>query len=300
MENANKGVLYAGITYVLWGIYPIFWWFLRYISPFEILVNRIIWSFLTIATTIIIAHRWPSLVESIKELLTDKKKLLLLIITAFLLSSNWLVYTIAVTSGRLLEASLGYYIDPIISILLGTFVLKEKLKSTQIAATAIAGVGVIYMTINIGRPPLISLYLAFAFAIYGLCKKMLKLEPLTSLFCETFVALPFAMLLFGNTLLQGNSTFNLGLTPEFFLLIGTGVITISPLFFFGHAAALVPLKTLGIMRYITPTLKLFVGVLLFGESFTTTHLITFTLIWIACLLFANSEFGFLKNKLKKS
>jgi len=292
MSDKRKGIINAAIAYVLWGLYPLYWWQLQHILPTEILVNRMIWSFVTLLLITLVLGKFSQLIDTIKELLSDKKRLVLLIVATVLITINWFVYTWSVVHGRVLEAGLGYYISPILSFIIGALILKEKLNRLQILAACIATVGVLFQTISYGIFPWISLILATSFAFYGLCKKLIKVNAFFSLFLETTLMLPMASFLFSRLLITGESTFLTGEMTSIILLVGAGAATVSPLFFFGKATQLAPLKIVGFMQYIGPTLGMFIAIFIMGESFSTTRLISFAIIWLACIIFTISQFEF--------
>jgi len=289
MNQHSKGIIYAFIAYLLWGVLPIYWKLVEYISPLEILSHRIIWSFFTIILFVILSRKWNSFISLCKELLANRKKLMALIIAGLLISGNWFIYIWAVNSNHIIEASLGYYINPLVSILFGVFVLKEKISFWQITSVLIALIGVIYLTVNFGKFPFIAFMLAITFALYGLMKKMLNLDATFSLLLETAVVFPIALIYFGKVAVSGHSGFINGSLIEIVLLIGAGLVTILPLLYFGKATQLIPLTYIGIMQYIAPTISLIIGTLLYHEKFTKTDLISFSFIWVACILFALSK-----------
>ena len=290
MSNKRKGIINAAIAYILWGLYPLYWWQLQHIAPTETLVNRMIWSFITLLLITLVLRKFSLLIDTVKELLTDKKRLLLLIIATVLISINWFVYTWAVVHVRVLEAGLGYYISPILSFIIGAFILKEKLNRLQILASCIATIGVLFKTISYGVFPWISLILAASFAFYGLCKKLIKVNAFFSLFLETTLMLPVALFFFSHLLITGESTFLTGDMRPIIFLIGAGAVTVSPLFFFGKATQLAPLKIVGFMQYIGPTIGMFIAIFVMGEPFSMTRFISFAIIWLACIIFTISQF----------
>ena len=300
MNEQKQGITNAIIAYTMWGIYPLYWRLLQSIGPIEILINRMIWSFVTLLV-VIISLRWvKSLKETISGLLTNKKKLALLIVAAALLSINWFIFTYVIVSERILEASLGYYINPIISILIGVVFLKERLNKYQIIAVLIASIGVLYLTATYGAFPWISLILAFTFGFYGFAKKLIQIDSFFSLFLETTLMLPISTFFFTSWLIDGTSAFLQPNISHIFLLIGAGFITTSPLYFFSKAAGQLPLKILGFLQYIGPTLQMLVAIFITGEDFSVERLITFSFIWIACLLFSTSHLFQKKPNLRKA
>lgn len=295
MFTQSKGISYGILAYVLWGILPIYWKLIQNIQPLEIIIQRVIWSFFTMTILLLISKNWKLYREQIQILIQDKKKILYLTIAAFLITENWLLYIWAVNNDNIIEASLGYYINPLVSILLGVIFLKEKLNPIQIVSIAIASIGVIYLTTHYGHIPYISLILAVSFAIYGLCKKLVNIDALFSLFLETLIVFPIALLLFGHLLVNNNSDFTHSSVTTIFLITLSGIITVVPLLYFGKAAQVVPLSTLGFIQFINPTLSMLLGIFLYGETFTSTDFISFSFIWVACFLFAISQSKFVKK-----
>ena len=297
MKERKQGIINMLIAHTMWGIYPLYWRLLQSLRPTEILINRMLWSFITLLL-VIISLRWmKSLKETIADLLADKKKLALLIVATAMIGINWFTFTYAIVADRLLEASLGYYINPILSILIGVIFLKEKLNKYQIIAVLIASAAVLFLAITHGTLPWISLILAFSFSFYGLTKKLLGINPFFSLFLETTLLLPLSTFFFTSWLIDETSAFLQPNIAHILLLIGAGFITITPLYFFAQAANKLPLKILGFLQYIGPTLQMLVAIFITGEDFGTERFITFIFIWIACLLFSTSH---LLQKKKKN
>jgi len=289
MTNQKRGIINAIIAYTMWGIYPLYWWLLQSVGPTELLINRMIWSFITLLMVIISLRRIDALKQTISLLLANKKKLALLIAAAIFLSINWFTFTFAVVSDRILEASLGYYINPILSILIGVVLLKEKLNRYQVIAVLLASIGVLFLTVTYDAFPWISLILAFSFGFYGLAKKLIYIDSFFSLFLETTLMLPISAFFFTSWLVDGTSTFLQPNISYILLLMGAGFITMSPLYFFSKAASALPLKILGFLQYIGPSLQMVVAIFITGEDFSAERLITFGFIWIACLLFSTSH-----------
>jgi len=289
MKERKQGIINMLIAHAMWGIYPLYWRFLQSLRPTEILINRMLWSFVTLLIVIILLRLVRPLKETISGLLADKKKLALLIFAAAMIGINWFTFTYAIVSNRLLEASLGYYINPILSIIIGVVFLKEKLNTYQIIAVLIASVGVLFLTITHGAFPWISLILAFTFGFYGLTKKLIEINPFFSLFLETTLLLPISTFFFTSWLIDHTSAFLQPNIPHILLLVGAGFITITPLYFFSQAANKLPLKILGFLQYIGPTLQVLVAVFITGEAFGMERFVTFGFIWIACLLYSMSH-----------
>jgi len=285
------GFIFALSAFVTWGFLPIYWKLLGEVSPLEILSHRIAWSFVFVMLVLLYRKNWD-----IRKLFSRKRDVLLLLTMGTLVGLNWLIYIMAVNSERMLEASMGYYINPLLSIFLGMVVLKERLNKLQLAAFALAVVGVLYITIDYGKLPWIALSLATLFAVYGLLKKMTRYDPMQALGVETLLITPFAL---GFMMFQGasgNGSFITGGMVTTLLLVFAGVVTTLPLYWFAEGARRIDLSSVGFMQYIAPSLMLLLGVFIYGEDFTTTHLISFGLIWTALALYSITLFkGIKKN-----
>jgi len=290
MNQKKKGIISAVIAYIMWGLYPLYWRMLQTVGPTEILINRMFWSFITLLLFLIGFNKISSLVQTVKSIVNNKKKLILLICAAALLGTNWFIFTYAIVSGRIIEASLGYFINPIFSIVIGVIVLKERLNQRAVLAVMIASLGVVYLTVSYGILPWISLLLAVTWGFYALIKKILSIEPFQGLFLETLIMLPVSGFFFFSTLIEGTSAFSQNNFIYIILLIGAGFITVSPLYFFSKATRILPLSVIGFLQYIGPTLQLLVAVIFTGEELSSNRLISFLIIWIACLVFSTSYF----------
>lgn len=296
MNDTRKGILLAVIAYLLWGLYPLYWTLLNQVDALEILINRMFFSFVTLLILTLVLRRFAKVKNTFSQLMKDKKKLVLLIAATALLTVNWFLFMYAIVSGRIIESSLGYYINPIISILIGIIVLKERLTKYQTVATIIATIGVLFLTITHGAFPWISLMLALTWGFYALFKKIINIDAVNALFIETIVMLPLSSFFFFGWIIDGSSTFLTNETLSIVLLSGAGIITIIPLFLFSKAAAVLPLKTLGFLQYIGPTIQLMVAIFITREEFDVNRLITFSFIWVACIIFSASNFLDKKGK----
>lgn len=276
----NKGFWYALGAYGLWGLFPIYWKWLQDVPALQVIGHRIAWSFILLMVVIFSTRQWTKL----RSTLTPRV-LGLYSIAGLLLSANWLIYVWGVNSGHIVETSLGYFINPLLSVLLGVIFLGERLRPVQWLPVGLAALGVIYLTWTYGSLPWIALSLAFSFGFYGLVKKTSPLGSLYGLTLETgLVFLPAAgYLIFTETTGQGAFGHS-GLIPDL-LMIGGGVVTTVPLLMFASAAKRIPLTMVGIMQYIAPTLQFLLGVLLYKEPFTSTRLVGFSLIWVALVIF---------------
>lgn len=277
----NKGIIYGFGAYLLWGFFPIYFKLIQDVPPLEILGNRILWSFLFLGGVITLRKEWGSL----RQLALKPRTLLIYVISATLLAVNWLIYVWGVNSGFIVETSLGYFINPLLNVLLGVLFLHERLRPLQWVPIGLATVGVIYLTINYGQLPWIALALAFSFGLYGLVKKTAPLGSLYGLTVETGILFVPA----GLYLLLAASRFSgtaEGYSPLVYLLLaGSGVITSVPLLMFGAAARRIDLSVMGILQYVAPTCQFLLGVVIYKEPFTTARLVGFSFIWLALILF---------------
>lgn len=287
--NSNReqgiGMLFAGLSYVLWGFLPLYWKLVDEIPAAEVLAHRVVWSLVFMFIILLLVGKFTSFWDELKALLTNRKRLLAISFASVFISINWGLYIWAVASEQLVQASLGYYINPLVSILLGIIVLKEKLSTLQTISFIIAAVGVLNLAFNFGEFPWLALLLAFSFGIYGLLKKMVQLGALVGLAIETLLITPFALLFlafmpwddaFGTS---GGTTL---------LLIVAGIATAVPLLLFASGAKRIPLSLVGLLQYIAPTITLILGVFLFNEPFTGVHLFSFICIWAALTLYTLS------------
>ncbi len=276
----RAGVL-AGITaYSLWGVFPLVFHQLQEVAPIEVLMHRITWSFVVVAAILLVRsdRGWA------RVLRTHGPERRRLAAAAALITVNWLVYVWAVSQERVIEAALGYYINPLITVALGVVVLHEHLSRAQIAALGCAGAAVVVLTVAYGQVPWISLVLACSFAGYGFLKKAVEVPALTSLAVETSVLLPFAA---GGLILMegtGDAAFLHGSTGQDVLLVGLGVVTAAPLLLFAASARRIPLTLLGLLQYLTPTLQLLCGVVVLHEGLPPERLAGFVLVWIALII----------------
>ncbi len=281
MRLNRTGIGYALGAYTIWGLFPIYWKWLRTVEATQLIGHRIGWSFLLLLVFILATRRWAAF----RKAAFQWHLLPLYSLSALLVSANWLLYVWAVNAGYIVETSLGYFINPLLSVLLGVVVLRERLRPFQWLPLGLAAAGVVYLTLTYGRPPWIALGLAFSFAAYGLAKKMAPLPSLYGLTLETgLLFLPaLAYLIFADVSGAGAFLHRGALTN--LLLMGAGVVTTIPLLMFASAAQRIPLSIVGILQYITPTLQFLLGVLVYKEPFDHAHLIGFSLIWAALALF---------------
>jgi chloramphenicol-sensitive protein RarD len=288
-SETQIGSIYAGFSYLLWGLLPIYWKLIDRVDPKEILANRIFWSFIFMIIVLLLTNKWGLLKQTLKGFAKNKKQMYALIFASLLISINWFVYIWAVNSGHMVEASLGYYINPLVSILLGTVVLKEKLSAAQYVSFALATVGVLIISIAHGQIPWIALALAISFGLYGLAKKLINVESSVGLTLETLVVTPIAALYMCFLFFKGTSAFTNTSIGTDFLLIGAGAATAVPLLYFAKGAQKIPLSLLGFIQYISPTITLILGVFVYHELFSKVQLLSFIFIWTALTVFSLSK-----------
>ncbi|MEZ8700201.1 EamA family transporter RarD [Vibrio lentus] len=290
-QRTRQGILLAVAAYTMWGIAPIYFKSLSEVSPFEILSHRVVWSFFLLAFLLHMSRGW----RKVRDTLTSKPKMLYLVATSILVGANWLIFIWAVNSNHMLDASLGYYINPLINVLLGMFFLGERLRKLQWFAVALAAIGVIIQLIAFGSVPIVAIALAFSFGFYGLLRKKVSLEAQTGLFIETLVMLPIAATYLLFIADSATSDFSMNPMQLNLLLVAAGVITTVPLLCFTGAATRLKLSTLGFFQYIGPSLMFLLAVLIYGEAFTSDKAITFAFIWGALVIFS---FDGLRNNKK--
>lgn len=277
----NKGMLYAIGAYTLWGFFPIYWKMLQDVPASEILGHRMVWSFLFVTAVLTFQRRW----DWLKPVLKNRRVLALSVLTGFMLAVNWLVFLWAVNNGFIVESSLGYFINPLVSVVMGVLFLRERLRPVQWTAVAIAAAGVIYLTIGYGSPPWIALTLAGSFALYGLLRKTGALNSIQGLTMETAAMFPFAILYLLYLAVNQQDHFMQGGTLTTLLLALGGAVTAVPLILFAAGARRIPLSMVGILQYIAPTLQFLIGVFVYHEPFTTERLIGFSIIWFALFIY---------------
>lgn len=280
-DSHLTGVLYVTATYLFWGIQPIYWRQLSYISPVQLIANRIVWSFVFF----FLIMKLQGKTALFKLALKDRKRFLLTCLAGYLVSANWLVYIYAVNSGQILATSLGYYINPLISVVLGMIFLGERFNKLQLGAFLLSCAGVGVVAVSYGNLPWIAVSLPILFGVYGLLKKILKQDAVVSMTIETMALLPVGLsyLIFVEATGKG---FLFSSTPYMtFMLLLTGVVTSLPLWWFAKGAALVKLSTIGFLQFLSPSLSLILGVLVYGEPFSKVQLLSFGFIWAAMALF---------------
>lgn len=289
MENYKQGIFFGLAAYVLWGFLPVYWKALELVSPFEILSSRFMWSCVFVFLLIIFQKKWPLFTKEVKHVFSNVKTGAAMIAAGITISFNWGTFIWAVNNGHIVETSMGYYINPLVSILFAVVFLRERLDKMQLAAITCAFIGVASMVYSFGKIPWVSLTLAFTFALYGLLKKFLPVSALTSIMLETLLITPLALVYEYSLWQQGVSFYASGNLQVIMMLTGAGVVTAIPLLLFTAGARLLPLKIIGFLQYISPTLTLLIGVFVYNEAFTASHLMAFGWIWAALLLFIVSQ-----------
>ncbi|PWI17266.1 EamA family transporter RarD [Streptomyces sp. Act143] len=276
----RTGLLNGFAAYGMWGLFPLYFPLLKPAGPFEVLAHRMVWSLLVVALALLVLRRWAWA----GELLRQPRRLALIAVAAAVIAVNWGVYIWAVNNDRVVEASLGYFINPLVTIAMGVLLLKERLRPVQWAAVGVGAGAVVVLTVGYGRPPWISLILAFSFATYGLVKKKVNLGGLESLAAETAMQfLPAAGYLIWLAS-RGDATILTEGPGHAAMLAGTGLVTALPLICFGAAAIRVPLSTLGLLQYLAPVFQFLLGVLYFGEDMPPERWAGFALVWLALSL----------------
>lgn len=294
-SHDNSGILYAFLAYGAWGLLPIYLKFFGSVSAVEVLCHRILWSAILLVIILTLQKR----LKEIQKLWRSPRLLLTLLSTAVLLTCNWGIYIYGVNSDRVVECSLGYFINPLFSVLLGFFFLQERLNYWQVLSVILAALGVGNFIWDFGQVPWIAFALAFSFGLYGLLRKVTAVQPMSGLAMETLLISPIALAWVGHGAIARSGNFGQSWLLSF-LFIGCGVITSLPLLWFNNAARRLQLSTLGLMQYISPSLQLLLGVFLYHEPFTRTHLISFSLIWTALAIYSSNSLLNTRRKPLKS
>lgn len=290
-NEKTAGVLYAVTAYILWGILPVYWKLINSVSSIEILSNRIVWAFVFTILIILVTKQWNEL----KFIAKDKEQMFYILIASILIAINWGLYIWAVNSDKIVDASLGYYINPLLAVALGVVIFKEKLSYWTGAALTIASIGVIIKTVQYGKIPWISLGLAISFGLYGAIKKSVKANSIVGLTLETAMLTPIAAAYIVSRQVSGVSAFSTEGTLAILLLIGAGVVTAIPLLLFASSAKRLPLSLIGFTQYISPTISLIIGIFVYNEGFTTVDMIAFCFIWAALIVYSFSQMNLAKS-----
>ena len=281
MDDARRGFLLGVTAYALWGAFPLFWPLLEPSGAVEILAHRIVWSVVVMGLLVVALGRGPAL----RALVRDRRTVLLLVVAAITITSNWGTYIYGVNNGRVVETSLGYFINPLVTVLMGVLVLGERLRPLQWWALAVGFVAVAVLTLDYGRPPVVALVLAFSFGTYGLAKKAAAAGAIESLAFETAVIAPFALVYLTWLGAAGRGHFTGEGAGHVALLLASGVVTAVPLLCFGAAATRVSMTTLGLLQYLAPVIQFVLGITLLDERMPPGRWAGFGLVWLALTIF---------------
>ncbi len=279
--DSKSGIVYGVAAYLCWGFFPLYWPLLEPASPWEILAHRIAWTFVFCVGLLTITKKWRPYLQILRQ----RNLMVPLAFASVVITINWGGFIWGVTNGHVIDASLGYFINPLVTVLLGVFLLGENLRRLQWAAVALGALAVLVLTIDYGQPPWIALVLAFSFATYGFLKKKANLGTVEALSVETTILFPFSIAFLGYLAFAGTLTFGHESTENTLLLIGTGVVTAVPLLLFGAAATRLSLTTVGILQYLGPILQFIFGLTVFDEQMSPARWFGFLIVWAALVVF---------------
>ncbi|HET7326721.1 MAG TPA: EamA family transporter RarD [Nocardioidaceae bacterium] len=296
MTEQRRGFILGATAYTLWGSFPLYWPLLEPAGPGEILAHRIVWSLVVVSGLLVLRRR----VGSLRQALTNRRSMLALVIAAVVIGINWFTFIYGVNSGRVVETSLGYFINPLVTVLIGVLLLGERLRRPQWVALGVALVAVVWLAFDYGRPPWIALVLAFSFGTYGLAKKKANAGAVEGLAVESVVLAPAALLYLGFLHQAGQGEFTAHGWPFALLLTTTGIVTAAPLLCFGAAATRVSLTTIGMLQYITPSLQFAVGVLVYDEPMSPARWAGFVLVWIALAILTAEAISHRRRALRRA
>ncbi len=284
-KDSRLGAAYALGAFFLWGISPLYFKAVDQVPIFEVLAHRILWSVIFLFLLLTAGRRWALLRAALRE----PRTLTMLMLSTLVVSVNWFFFIWAIANDRVLESSLGYYINPLVNVLLGTIFLRERLTKWQMVAVGLAAIGVLNLTLQVGTLPWVSLLLASTFGIYGLIRKTIKVESVDGLFVETSIVLPLAVGYLVYLAINGQAAFgSLDLQTDL-LLIAAGLVTAIPLIWFTSGARRLNYSTVGLFQYLAPTCQFLLAVLAFGEAFTWAHVVTFSCIWTALAIYSTQS-----------
>jgi chloramphenicol-sensitive protein RarD len=296
VPDSRRGFLYGVAAYGLWGIFPLYWPLLEPAGALEILAHRVLWSLVTVSIVVVVLRR----TGAVRAVLADRRARLLLMGASAVISLNWFGYIWGVNNGRVVETSLGYFINPLVTVLMGVLILGERLRQRQWIAVGLASVAVVVLTVDYGRPPWVALLLAFSFGTYGLAKKQAGVDAVESMAVETLFIGPFAAAYIAWLFWQGTGDFGHHGAAHAWLMTTAGIVTVIPLLCFGAAAIRVTMVTIGLLQYIAPILQFLIGVLWYGEAMPASRWIGFTLVWIALMVFTVDAVHHRRRQLKLS
>ncbi|MEZ4363879.1 MAG: EamA family transporter RarD [Kofleriaceae bacterium] len=282
MHPARRGIVYGVLAYGLWGIVPVFWKQLGSVPPLELLGHRVVWGLLTLLALSLVSGRWGALRAAVR----DRRVRRSMLVSSVLLTINWGIFVYAVSANRMVDASMGYFINPLVSVALGVLALGERLRRPQQLALGLAALGVCTLTVQRGAPPYLALVLAGSFGFYGLVRKTARVDSLAGTALETALMTPLALLLLGALAARGGGALGHAPLRVELLLLATGVVTTVPLLLFTAAARRLPLTTVGFLQYLAPTGQLLLAVGVYGEPFDGATLLAFGLIWLGLAVFS--------------
>lgn len=293
-SESSKGLAYGAAAYAMWGLFPLYWPLLEPSGAVEILAHRVAWSVVTMAALVVLLRR----TRQLREIVRTPRTALLLGVAAVVISFNWGGFIYGVNAGRVVEVSLGYFINPLVTVLLGVVVLGERLRRPQWAALGLAVAAVLVLTVDYGHPPWVALLLAGSFATYGLLKKQANVGAVESLAYETAVLAPIAVGYLVYLAAIGEGTFATEGTAHALLLAGTGLVTAVPLICFGAAAIRISLVAIGLLQYLAPTIQFVLGLVVFDEEMTTVKWIGFVMVWVALAVFTGEALRHRRRQLR--
>ncbi len=288
-KDYRQGIIYGLSAYCLWGVLPVYWKLLQQVPALEILANRFIWSAVFVFFLLLLTGRFRNFLSETAAVFSTVRTGAAMLAAAVTISFNWGIFIWAVEAGRIVESSMGYYINPLVSVLFGMLFLRERLDKLQWTAVIFAAIGISVMLIKNGSLPWISVSLALTFAFYGLLKKIIPVSAMTSIMLETLLIMPVAggYLYYLST--TGSCAYQSGDLLTILVLVGAGAVTATPLLLFTGCAKLLPLKIVGFMQYLSPTISLFLGIFVYNEAFTSTHMLSFGCIWLGLVFFTWSQ-----------
>lgn len=292
-NNFRTGLMYGLVAYSLWGFLPIYWKQLHDVPALEILASRFIWSLAFVFILQLCTGKLGVFVQETKQVFSTWKSGIMMIAAAILITFNWGIFIWAVEDGRIIETSMGYYITPLFSVMVGMVFLGERLTKEQTIAVVCASIGIGVIVCKNGSLPWVSCAMFMTFTFYGLLKKLLQVSPFTSIMLETMLISPIAIYYLYSLAQAGNSSYVGASVLKIIYLVGAGAATATPMLLFTACARLLPLKVVGFMQYLSPTISLLIGIFMYGESFTSTMMIAFSFIWLGLLIFT---YGQLKTK----
>ena len=281
MSELKRGWLFCVAAYAMWGLFPLYWKLLRPTGAVEILAHRFLWSFVLVAVVLLALRRFGT----VKAVFRRRRTLAAVTVAGVFISANWGTYIYGVNTDRVVETSLGYFLNPLVTVLMGVIVLRERLRAAQWAAVAIGFIALGVLTVDYGHLPWIALVLGFSFATYGLVKKQVKLPAAEGLFTETSVLMVPVLGFLGWLTVTGDSSFTSVSAGHSLLLVGAGVVTAIPLLFFAGAANRLPMTALGMGQYIAPTIQFLIGIVVYHEAMSPARWVGFGLVWLALVVF---------------